>query len=47
MFCVGDIGMLVNRCVPQVLLMANPVGKEVVFSNDPSAEYTFMTALIS
>ena len=22
MFCVGDIGMLVNRCVPPVLLMA-------------------------
>jgi hypothetical protein len=29
---------------PPVLLMANPAGKEVVFSNDPSAEYTFITA---
>jgi hypothetical protein len=27
-----------------VLLMANAAGKEVVFSNDPSAEYTFITA---
>ena len=30
MFCVGDIGMLVNRCVPPLLLMANPAGKEAV-----------------
>lgn len=38
--------MLVNRCVSSVLLTGNPAGKEVVFNNEPSEEYTFITALI-
>ena len=46
MFCAVEMGMLVNRCVPPVLLTRNPAGYEVVFSNEPSEEYTFITALI-
>ena len=46
MFCAGERGMLVNRCVAPVLLTGNPAGKEVDFSNEPFEEYTFITALI-
>ena len=46
-FCDVDMGTLVKNCVTPVLLTTNPAGKEVVCSNDPSAEYTFITALIS
>jgi hypothetical protein len=46
MFCGGEMGILVSRCVPPVLFTGNPMGKEVVFSNEPSEEYTFITALI-
>ena len=36
MFCVGDIGIVVNRFASPVLLTANPAGNEVVLSNEPS-----------
>jgi hypothetical protein len=39
-FCDVEMGMLVKNCATPVLLTTNPAGKEVVFSNDPSAEYT-------
>ena len=41
MFCAGEMGILVSRCVPPVLFTGNPVGKEVVFSNEPSEEVHF------
>ena len=34
------MGTLVKNCVTPALLTTNPEGKEVVFSDDPSAEYT-------
>jgi len=46
MFWAGETGMLVSRCVPPVLLTGNLAGKEVVFSSEPSEEYTFITAFI-
>jgi hypothetical protein len=42
----GDTDILVSRYVLPVLFRGNPPGKEVVFNNEPSEEYTFITALI-
>ena len=45
-FWAGETGILVSRYVLPVLFTGNPPGKEVVFNNEPSEEYTFIIALI-